>query len=298
MRCLSAAFISGFLALAARHVDGLDITVSGTQNGEPIPASELTFSNWEDGPLRWRPENIAERPGNNKFAATAAANPTADSPSYCGSINRSTASNRVKSITGAWQHPNCRVQTDKELRQAAAPKVVIGHGTSVVLYAGSYCQVRNWAGKVDNYLYWEWYPLNESQILNKIPVAPGDWIQATIDMPSPTSAQIVLTNFSKQTAITIILYNGTELVGTEAIWMVEAPYLANNYQPIYPRFDTIWITEANATLQNGSKLGIMGSVQSQVPNQCRSWEYDDTAVELIQLWPGTGSGVASPGAAS
>jgi hypothetical protein len=79
------------------------------------------------------------------------------------------------------------------------------------------------------------------------------------------------------------LKNGNELIGTEAVWVTEAPVL-NGFQSWYPRYDTIWITEAAATRADGSKIGIMGATQWQVRGQCKSWEYDDTAVELIQIW--------------
>lgn len=76
MRCLSAAFI--FLALAARRVTSLDITISGTQDGEPVPPSELKFSKWEEGTLGV-PVRAPEPFGKIKATVAAAANPTAGS---------------------------------------------------------------------------------------------------------------------------------------------------------------------------------------------------------------------------
>jgi hypothetical protein len=96
------------------------------------------------------------------------------------------------------------VQTDKELRQALSPWVGINNGTAPI-QAGSYCQVsppfhgntrsdthisqqvKNWAGKVDHFVWWQWFG-HGTQIMNDFPVDPGDQMQATITMPTPTSA--------------------------------------------------------------------------------------------------------------
>ena len=74
MKCLPAAFI--LLTLAARQVAGLDITVSGTKNGVPVPASELTFSKF-DGSLGLNPHRTIQSSKGFKVAAAVAANPTA-----------------------------------------------------------------------------------------------------------------------------------------------------------------------------------------------------------------------------
>ncbi|KAK4451018.1 concanavalin A-like lectin/glucanase domain-containing protein [Podospora aff. communis PSN243] len=282
MRCLSGAVV--FLALAVRWVAGLDIAVSGTQDGVPLPAEELTFSEFEDGViglLDFRPSGTVGGEGGNRVAAAVAANPTAASNNWCGSINKTPATNRIKSITATWQHPNCRVQTDKELRQAISPWVGMTNGTAPI-QAGSYCQVKNWAGKVDHFVWWQWFG-HGTQIMNDFPVDPGDQMQATITMPTPTSAVIYLANFSKGRSLTFDLKNGNEIIGTEAVWVAEAPIL-NGFQAIYPRYDSIWFQRASATREDGSNLGIIGATQWQVRNQCRSWEYDDETLELIQIW--------------
>ena len=103
----------------------------------------------------------------------------------CSSINKSTPSNRVKTITGAWQHPNCRMQTDKELRQAAAPWVGLSNGTAM-LQAGSYCQVKNWAGGVDHFIWWQWYS-HGTQTQTSFTVALGDWLMINITMHTTSS---------------------------------------------------------------------------------------------------------------
>ncbi|KAK0622433.1 concanavalin A-like lectin/glucanase domain-containing protein, partial [Immersiella caudata] len=204
-----------------------------------------------------------------------AANPTAASNNWCGSINKTPATNRVKFITATWQHPNCRVQTDKELRQAISPWVGINNGTAPI-QAGSYCQVKNWAGKVDHFVWWQWFG-HGTQILNYFQVDPGDWVQANISMPTPTSADIYIANFSKQRSLTFKLKNGNEIIGSEAIWVAEAPVL-NGFQAIYPRYDSIWFQQAAATREDGSNLGVLGATQWQVRGQCRSWEYDDATL--------------------
>jgi len=101
-----------------------------------------------------------------------------------------------------------------------------------------------------------------------------------------------ITNFSKASSRIVNFSHGTEIVGIDAIWVFEASILGNG-APMYPRFDSTWITEAAATLQDGSKLGIIGATQWGVRGQCRSWEYDNTSVEIIQLWPGVSSGAVS-----
>lgn len=95
-------------------------------------------------------------------------------------------------------------------------------------------------------------------------------------------------NYTKAASRTVNFSHGNEIIGTDAIWVFEAPMLGST-TPTYPRFDSAWITEASATLEDGSKLGIIGATQWGVAGQCRSWEYDDTAVEMIQLWPGSGN---------
>jgi hypothetical protein len=80
MRCLPGAVV--FLALAARRAAGLDIVVSGTQDGAPVPAEELTFSEFENGViglLDFRPSGTVGVQGGNRVAAAVAANPTAAS---------------------------------------------------------------------------------------------------------------------------------------------------------------------------------------------------------------------------
>jgi hypothetical protein len=92
-----------------------------------------------------------------------------------------------------------------------------------------------------------------------------------------------LANFSKARSLTFDLKNGNEIIGTEAVWVAEAPVL-NGFPAIYPRYDSIWFQRASAKREDGSNLGILGATQWQVRNQCRSWEYDDETLELIQIW--------------
>lgn len=286
-----------FVVLAATE---FKIELSATDNGRPVPKEELTLSRLDDvvgnsfgdgGNVLGR-RKVAERnavgPAATSTYVQPPPNPTAMSNNWCGSVNkRVNSTSRIKEIRGWFMHPNCRVRYDQELRQAAAPWIGISGKNGTILQAGTYCQCENWAGKVTNFAWLQWSPRG-SWVLDAFPIKPGDSINVTMTLITEDSAKIIIENQSRGYVHIAQFTAGDPLFGVEAIWVVEAPNLGG-YQALYPRFDGMWLQDAKATMENGTNLGILGATQWNVRHGCKAWEYDDTNVEIIQLWPSTGA---------
>lgn len=89
-----------------------------------------------------------------------------------------------------------------------------------------------------------------------------------------------VTNLSAGYSIVLNLDNSpAPIAGIDADWLIESPALNGKIVKL-PRFDNLWIQEASATLMDNKKLGILGALQYQMTGQCKSLEYDNSAVEF------------------
>lgn len=109
----------------------------------------------------------------------------------CGSAAKATTANRIKTITGVLQHPNCRGRAGVPFPQALAPWVGIdgARAQNSILQAGTTCAVDDTSGKVNNFVWMQWLPAN-SMMVNNFPVKAGDFVKVTIETSSTTSAKM------------------------------------------------------------------------------------------------------------
>ncbi|KAK3332332.1 concanavalin A-like lectin/glucanase domain-containing protein [Cercophora scortea] len=283
MKLPSAVALLLSAALMAQQVQAkLTWTVKGTQNGVPIPPSEIILKPFEaayghnfgpSGPTTAAAAASVGRVARNRMVKRA--NPIATSANWCGSVRNATTSNRIKLIHGYFQHPTCTKRAGvTTYPQAAASWIGIdGDSSTTLLQMGTVCKIDNSTGIVRNEAWWQWVP-DAAMTLASMPVHAGDWFQVTINTTSATSAVISLTNVNTLTAITINLSAGTSLARIDADWIVERPAYGSGLAG-FASFTETWFQEAYATLANGASLGILGAKQYQITGGCSSAEYDN-----------------------
>ena len=139
MRWLSAALLGSALVLHQALAE-FTFKASATKNGVPIPDSEIKFVPYQFGRS---PPGKGAPPGNPKHRMTRRANVQVSSANWCGSVNTTPSTNKIKYIEAYWQHPTCTKRTGQIYPQAVAAWTGIDGDTATtsILQAGTVCKV-------------------------------------------------------------------------------------------------------------------------------------------------------------
>ncbi|KAK5653281.1 hypothetical protein OQA88_9180 [Cercophora sp. LCS_1] len=261
----------------AFKLDGFEIEWSGSQNGVPLPESEFNLTKLEFVPGSSTPVAGA------KLAARA--NKVENSGNYCGTVGRAQASNRIKFITGTFNHPGCSPNMNfSRIRfpQAVAPWVGIDGDTytSSLVQAGTNCVVNDPSGSNTHMVWVQWVP-GSSYTLPNFPVSPGNVMKVDITVNTPRNATLVIQNQStgRQERITWTADErgaGT-IGGIDADWIAETPQYFGQLLDM-PKFDEVTFRNARATRLDNSNLGVLGAIQKVIPGQCSSVETGDSSL--------------------
>lgn len=126
----------------------LSFTVEATQDGVPIPASEIKLEPFEPGSLGLieNHRNNTGRSSRDSRRLSRRSNPTASSSNWCGAVKHTTSSpstSQVQLVHGEFVHPSCTKRTGHSYPQAAAAWVGIDGDavTSALFQAGTVCKV-------------------------------------------------------------------------------------------------------------------------------------------------------------
>lgn len=126
----------------------LKFTVEATQDGKPIPASEIKLEPFEPGSIGRTNRNSSQAPpARRSNRLTRRANTVAYSSNWCGPVKHTSASpstSQVALVHGEFVHPACTKRSGASYPQAAAVWVGIDGDayTSALFQAGTVCKVR------------------------------------------------------------------------------------------------------------------------------------------------------------
>lgn len=261
------------LALLLENATALKYEVTGTRKGVPIPKEQIKFAPYQFG----RSKNNgpgAVQPAPTKIKKKRA-NPISSSANWCGAVNHSPTTNKIKSIHSFWQVPGCTKRTGQTYPQAAAVWIGIDGNTwpSALLQSGTVCKIDTSTSATRHEAWWQWVP-DTAFTISTMPLAVGDWIEVTINTTSDTAATIKFDNVSQDEQVIVNVTSGPTLARKDADWVVERPYYGSSLAG-FPRFDTTWFEDSYATRTTGGNLGILGATQYQIPSLCNSTEYDN-----------------------
>ncbi|KAK0702871.1 concanavalin A-like lectin/glucanase domain-containing protein [Apiosordaria backusii] len=278
MRWIQALLLGS--ALLLESVTALKYEVSGTRKGVPIPKDQIKFVPYQFGRSKNNGPGVVP-PAQKKKRA----NPISSSANWCGAVNHTPTTNKIKSIHSFWQLPGCTKRTGHTYPQAAAVWTGIDGNSwpSALLQSGTVCEFPcadhdRLSGVSADGLYrheawWQWVP-DSAFTITSMPLAVGDWIEITINTTSDTAATIKFDNVSQDEQITISATAGPTLARKDADWVVERPYYGSSLAG-FAKFDTTWFEDAYAVRTTGTNLGILGATQYQIPSLCNSTEYDN-----------------------
>jgi len=273
------------LALAS---DGeFEFTVTASHNGVPIPESEIELKPFEPGSAPWHTEEDSSSqsgPTMRHRMKSKRANPIAYSNNWCGSVRKTTGTNKIKKLHAYFQHPGCSKRTGvTQYPQATAVWGGIDGDswTSALLQAGTVCKIDNSTGIVRHEAWWQWVP-NAAYTITSMPIAAGDWFEVEIDTKSTTSARVTLINQSQGFNYTMNPSGGQTLGRMDADWVIERPYYGSSLAG-FASFTQVWFEDAYATLTTGGSMGILGAKQFHISGMCESVEYDDSHMYASSL---------------
>ncbi|CAP61770.1 uncharacterized protein PODANS_4_9870 [Podospora anserina S mat+] len=268
------------LALLLENATALKYEVTGTRKGVPIPKEQIKFAPYQFG----RSKNNgpgAVQPAPTKIKKKRA-NPISSSANWCGAVNHSPTTNKIKSIHSFWQVPGCTKRTGQTYPQAAAVWIGIDGNTwpSALLQSGTVCKIDTSTSATSISLlihcsrheaWWQWVPDTAFTISTMPPFflpsfLPHDQNQHLF--PSKFD------NVSQDEQVIVNVTSGPTLARKDADWVVERPYYGSSLAG-FPRFDTTWFEDSYATRTTGGNLGILGATQYQIPSLCNSTEYDN-----------------------
>lgn len=129
----------------------LTYTVEATDNGVPIPQSEIHLEPFEPGTFGHAFNKNITLPTRSKGSKLARrTNPVANSANWCGSVRLASSSNPIKLIHGTFQHPTCTRRTGQTYPQAVAAWVGIDGDsyTSALLQSGTVCKINAATGAI------------------------------------------------------------------------------------------------------------------------------------------------------
>ncbi|KAK4201526.1 concanavalin A-like lectin/glucanase domain-containing protein [Triangularia verruculosa] len=265
------ALLLGSVLLLSSFATALQYEVSGTRKGVPIPKEQIKFAPYQFG----RSKNNNPRAEVPKSMRIKRGNPTSSSANWCGAVNHTPTSNKIKSIHAFWQVPGCTKRTGHTYPQGAAVWTGIDGNTwtSALLQSGTVCKIDNSTAVARHEAWWQWVP-DVAYTITSMPLAIGDWVEITINTTSDTSATIKFDNISQDEQNIITVVSGPTLARKDADWVVERPYFGSSLAG-FPKFDTTWFEDAYAVRQTGANLGILGATQYHIPSLCNSTEYDN-----------------------
>ncbi|KAM7184611.1 Concanavalin A-like lectin/glucanase domain containing protein [Rhypophila sp. PSN 637] len=295
-----------FSLLLAPVLAELHFTVEATQDGVPIPASEIKLEPFEPGTLGDKNQNsssTAQVRGSRRL--TRRSNAQANSNNWCGPVKHTVSSpstSLVKLVHGEFVHPACtkRTGTASSYPQAAAFWVGIDGDavTSALFQAGTVCKPlslllarplplkrkhkTNLPGSlVRNQVWWQWVP-SSAYFISSMTLQAGDYMEIIVNTTSSTAGRVTINNLTRGQAYTMGITNGPALARVDAEWIVERPTYGGTLAG-FARFGDLWFDNAYGKTVGGANLGILGSKQYQIPSLCSSLEYDDATTEAWAL---------------
>jgi len=153
-------FLTSLFSPLALASDGeFEFTVTASHNGVPIPESEIELKPFEPGSAPWHTEEDSSSqsgPTMRHRMKSKRANPIAYSNNWCGSVRKTTGTNKIKKLHAYFQHPGCSKRTGvTQYPQATAVWGGIDGDswTSALLQAGTVCKVRICIAAVSVRLY-------------------------------------------------------------------------------------------------------------------------------------------------
>ncbi|KAK4206486.1 concanavalin A-like lectin/glucanase domain-containing protein [Rhypophila decipiens] len=278
-----------FSLLLAPVLAELHFTVEATQDGVPIPASEIKLEPFEPGTLGDKNQNsssTARVRGSRRL--TRRSNTQANSNNWCGPVKHTASSpstSLVKLVHGEFVHPACtkRTGTASSYPQAAAFWVGIDGDavTSALFQAGTVCKFDTSTSTVVNQVWWQWVP-SSAYFISSMTLQAGDYMEIIVNTTSSTAGRVTINNLTRGQAYTMGITNGPALARVDAEWIVERPTYGGTLAG-FARFGDLWFDNAYGKTVGGANLGILGSKQYQIPSLCSSLEYDDATTEAWAL---------------
>ncbi|KAB5549536.1 concanavalin A-like lectin/glucanase domain-containing protein [Coniochaeta sp. 2T2.1] len=278
-----------FASVAAAE---MSYTVTATQGGKRIDASHLTleaipWKSWTHS--RWSSttnSTSSSSPGAHKSHRSSSGSseidkraPISYSSGWCGISKRGPSNDPIKTVVGSFTAPNLRDRTGTYPQFGAAWVGIDGASCQSTLVQAGVTTILNSNGGQSASAWFEWVP-NASYTIPKFPVKAGDWLMVNVTALTKNSAQISITNYDRDYAMTVTVTGGTTLCQADADWIVED--FTSGGKPVpFARFDDIWFEDARATTASGGTFGLDNAAMIYLGNSessamCIAQPYDDS----------------------
>jgi hypothetical protein len=197
-------------------------------------------------------QNVTHGPGHQNATDPRLVQHALSFNNWSGAVASPPAGDTFSWVAGVWKVPAPRSPAGRCDGDWYYSSTWIGidgaNGSQDVLQAGTEQDEQCVNGQVQQNLYawWEWFPAN-SVAVDNFPVSVGDSISCLICAGSSTTAEVFLTNQTKNihTAFGITAPGTTSLIGNCAEWIVERPSV-NNVLTQLPDYGEADFTESFA----------------------------------------------------